>query len=235
VLEPARWFYFSGGKVARDLAELESSLQEIPDEEFVFHVNSSKNDFANWIEYVFEHKGLAEDLRHVTEKKDTIYLIDRFLKSHDDSGKESKFEEKLIVAPPDEKEIDVSKMPAPELKADEADSGKKESEEGPDAADDIPDENEGDASAKGDAVKKAVQEDRHTEHELSKEELHALADDAKYEIALEGRQIEEAKKIEARYEPAHKFIVKEFIYGFLLGLVFGLIMLGALMNVNICY
>jgi acetate kinase len=55
------------GKVIRDLEELVQVLKGIDKKVFEYHVNDSKNDFANWIQYVFKSRKLAEtiaDLRY---------------------------------------------------------------------------------------------------------------------------------------------------------------------------
>jgi hypothetical protein len=86
-----KWFYFTGGKKASTIEELKEVLHTISDSEFVFHVNAGKNDFANWVEGVFGEKDLADDMRHVLEKKDTSAVLARFLKSRE--PKEHRHEE----------------------------------------------------------------------------------------------------------------------------------------------
>ncbi|MBN1792577.1 hypothetical protein JW826_02740 [Candidatus Woesearchaeota archaeon] len=304
MIEPDKWFYFAGGRNAKSLRELVEALSAISDEEFVFHVNSAKNDFANWVEGVFSQKGLADELRHVMERKDTVAIIERFIsnqaqgqtphlqelgKAHGspavspvageepklgapgaasavksvvkDEPKETVKEAvKEIAAPPVEKEIPAQSKealipppkeemriaaPRPEQllappPPHASPSAKEPVRQRPDAAEPV-------ASVAPAAQKPVVkpapvkkqapdQVDTEREHELDDNELEALAEDMRFEMKLEGRQIEERRKIEARYEPHHtKFLIKEFIYGFILGLIFGLIMLGSLMNVNICY
>lgn len=56
-----------GNKIIHDLKELVDILKHIDKKTFEYHVNDSKNDFSNWIRYVFKLKKLAEsidDLRH---------------------------------------------------------------------------------------------------------------------------------------------------------------------------
>jgi tetrahydromethanopterin S-methyltransferase subunit F len=54
---------------------------------------------------------------------------------------------------------------------------------------------------------------------LSNKDVDELAHDIKRVVAMQQRKLEESK---------HKFIVKEFIYGFIIGLIFGVIMIGLL-------
>jgi len=67
-------FYFSDGKVCRDLEELAHVIDDLEDEAFELHVNDSKNDFANWVHDVHDEKELSDKLkktkcknRHVIE------------------------------------------------------------------------------------------------------------------------------------------------------------------------
>lgn len=45
-------FYCCNGEVYRNLSELESALERMQDEHFVYHVNVEKNDFSNWVRHV---------------------------------------------------------------------------------------------------------------------------------------------------------------------------------------
>jgi acetate kinase len=75
------YFVLHGGRVIKDLHELVHVLRIIDKKTFEYHVNDSKNDFANWIRYVFKSKRLAEaidDLRH-EEIGTIINLIDKHI------------------------------------------------------------------------------------------------------------------------------------------------------------
>lgn len=56
-------FYLADGRVCTDLEELAQAIDDITDEVFYHHVSDFHNDFANWVEHIFDEKNLAETLR----------------------------------------------------------------------------------------------------------------------------------------------------------------------------
>lgn len=76
-INPEHYFVLYGGKVIKDLNELMQVLKGIDRKTFDYHVNDSKNDFSNWIRYVFKSAKLAkriEPLRY-DELNNIIELI----------------------------------------------------------------------------------------------------------------------------------------------------------------
>lgn len=69
-------FRFSDGNIAYSLSDLSHMLENISQETFSNHMNPQKNDFANWVEFVFEEKGLAIELRLCKTKEEAINMID---------------------------------------------------------------------------------------------------------------------------------------------------------------
>lgn len=65
------YFVFNNGKKMRNLYQFIDELEHMHEDVFKQHVNESKNDFANWIEHVFEGKGLADELRQIEDRLDT--------------------------------------------------------------------------------------------------------------------------------------------------------------------
>lgn len=61
-INPEHYFVLHDGKTIKDLEELVQTLKNIDKKTFEYHVNDSKNDFANWIQYVFKSRRLAEDI-----------------------------------------------------------------------------------------------------------------------------------------------------------------------------
>ena len=258
VLASDKWFYFVGGKTARTLEELRDSLEQISNEEFVFHVNGAKNDFANWIEGVFNQRDLARELRHVMERKDTIQIINRHIKEHTRSSvadhasypKASNIstqgsvevrkpsEEKLIAGPAHEVELPVKKsaleLPPPNKQEDAVKAGEEPNK--------VKDQSE-DKSPAPESLEENPEEIRidhaSKERDLTREELEDFADDVKFDMKMELHEMQVRRRIDKEYkkyaDQDDRFIVKEFIYGFILGLIFGLIMLGTLLNLNIYY
>jgi len=43
------------------MKELGDSLNTITDEAYVFHANTERNDFANWVRDIIKDEGLAKD------------------------------------------------------------------------------------------------------------------------------------------------------------------------------
>ena len=63
-------FVLQDGRKLESVYELIDELETMHEDLWKHHVNEMKNDFANWIEHVFEDKNLAEDLREMEHKMD---------------------------------------------------------------------------------------------------------------------------------------------------------------------
>jgi|SRR3989304_7562406 len=68
-------FYSNDGRILNNLEELVSALKVMSDQTFRYHVNESKNDFANWIADVIGDDKLAADLRKVTSCGETGKVV----------------------------------------------------------------------------------------------------------------------------------------------------------------
>jgi hypothetical protein len=68
-IPPEKYFRVCNGMVFKSIDEFKKNLFNIDDLSFDYHVNSKKNDFANWIEGVFNKKELADKLRRVYTKE----------------------------------------------------------------------------------------------------------------------------------------------------------------------
>lgn len=55
-------FVLRDGRVLKDFVELAHALEHMSDDVFNHHVNSSRNDFRNWVRDVFSQKELAAEL-----------------------------------------------------------------------------------------------------------------------------------------------------------------------------
>ena len=69
-------FYFKDGTEVSNVKELYTTLNEVGEEEFGYHVSSEKNDFADWIEHSLGKKKLAKKVR----KKQSIDGLKNVLK-----------------------------------------------------------------------------------------------------------------------------------------------------------
>lgn len=70
-------FIFHDGSRAKNIDELLQKIKSLSPEEFSSFVNSSKNDFANWIEQVLLMENLGKKLRRTNSMKKTIRLIEK--------------------------------------------------------------------------------------------------------------------------------------------------------------
>jgi len=63
-------FKLENGSELHSIKEFFEKINNIPDEVFYKHVTNKKNDFAEWIEHVFEEKELANKIRKKYNKKE---------------------------------------------------------------------------------------------------------------------------------------------------------------------
>ena len=62
-------FYCCDGSCFKNLEELQKALKKMNLETFKCHVNSKKNDFANWIYDVIGDINLSKNLREIFDSK----------------------------------------------------------------------------------------------------------------------------------------------------------------------
>lgn len=73
-------FVLNDGRVLKSVQELADSLEDMATEVFDHHVNPMRNDFATWVEDVFEERSLARDLRETRNRIETrIKLLQRLV------------------------------------------------------------------------------------------------------------------------------------------------------------
>jgi hypothetical protein len=70
-IPPEKYFMLCSGTAIKSIEELALMLDKITDEDFSFHVNEEKNDFANWIKDVFGNKELADCIYPLKDKKES--------------------------------------------------------------------------------------------------------------------------------------------------------------------
>ncbi|MGM5484371.1 MAG: hypothetical protein ACQEP1_00685 [Nanobdellota archaeon] len=61
-------FFMSNGETISDLIDLADAFENMADDVFRHHVNSDKNDFAEWVKGVLEEENLAENLSKENDK-----------------------------------------------------------------------------------------------------------------------------------------------------------------------
>ena len=69
------FFVLVTGDRLKNVKELADTLGNIDDSHYNHHVNEAKNDFANWIQDVFEEFDLAEKLKTAKNKEHAQFII----------------------------------------------------------------------------------------------------------------------------------------------------------------
>ena len=109
-------FIFGDNSQAHTLNDLIDKLQNSDDELFYFHVNSEKNDFANWIQFGLGLPELARIVSGITNKESFIEAVKLFLRTTEEGkSKENNLKEEkkkkllsLFKEPLDQKATDSS-------------------------------------------------------------------------------------------------------------------------------
>lgn len=70
-------FWFVSGRTINGLSELCDAIQTLSKEQFEYHVNAEKNDFANWVGDVFGLNDLAADVRRQKSVRGLVQLLKR--------------------------------------------------------------------------------------------------------------------------------------------------------------
>ncbi len=73
------YFFVNDGTVLRNVLDLSKQLDKMADEVFEHHVNGMRNDFSNWIKYVFKEEKLAEELLKTTNKDKTQIILLKYV------------------------------------------------------------------------------------------------------------------------------------------------------------
>ena len=68
-------------RTLKTLDDLSEAINLIDPETFQKHVNEEKNDFANWVQYVFGEDALADQLRKFPTPLRMMVSIEKFLRS----------------------------------------------------------------------------------------------------------------------------------------------------------
>jgi acetate kinase len=81
VINTEHYFVLKDGELIKSLEELVLIIKNIDKETFEYHVNNEKNDFANWIRYVFKAGRLSDIVSgfDYSQKNNIIKAIDKHL------------------------------------------------------------------------------------------------------------------------------------------------------------
>ncbi|MBR9692619.1 hypothetical protein GOV07_01665 [Candidatus Woesearchaeota archaeon] len=193
-IPPEQQFHFRDGESISDLEGLKGKIESIGYEEFYGHVNDEKNDFAAWVEGVLQDTELANRLRAVTSIVETVEMLNEALYPEDTQVAETALESSG--------ETDFQQRIEEQLFSEE-----------PKHVDNL--EGDTDFSSEGDEVSLPTPE------EVQGERLPGApvttADEAHTPIT-------ERVDRPVSHEEHMKFVVKQFIYGFLLGIIIGYVL-----------
>ncbi len=211
-------FHFRDGRQAHNLQDLKEAIEEMPLDEFNHHVDEFNNDFANWIEFVYQNSALANDLRKLTSRKEILNVLNVELGKYLDLRKGALDDEPVGDAVADGLKEDVDKGTNDTVKDDVRD----------DVKDAVKEERE-DGAEKSTPNKKAVEEEEvapATKKQFAGEPYVPTTPPQ----TIRTHTGEEVHTISTH--AVHAFIVKEFIYGAIAGFIVGLLLMAILMNLG---
>lgn len=70
-------FVCINGVRARNVKELVKLFEKLSDDDYRYHVTSEKNDFANWVQGVFQNGHLSANFRSARSKKEAFQYVKR--------------------------------------------------------------------------------------------------------------------------------------------------------------
>lgn len=80
--DDAHLFWVEGNGALRNLKDLAESLKNMSDDTFVHHVNTERNDFANWTAEILLDTRLASELRRAKSRVTSLKKVEARLKNH---------------------------------------------------------------------------------------------------------------------------------------------------------
>lgn len=105
-VRPEVYFYLANGTIIKSIFELISNLKKIKEEVYAHHVNTDKNDFANWIKDIYSDEALASKVTLTKNKKALIKTLEQALK---ENTKKIKEEEKIRKLEEKKRDLELKK------------------------------------------------------------------------------------------------------------------------------
>lgn len=78
-IKPENYFVLNSGGVIKSIEELASTLEFMSDDEFRYHANAERNDFANWIKDIFSKKELGDKIAAAGDRKDALIVLLKYM------------------------------------------------------------------------------------------------------------------------------------------------------------
>jgi hypothetical protein len=194
-------FHFRDGTSVGSLEQLKRKIESISYQEFYFHVNVEKNDFANWVYYVLREEQLAADLRKVTSIVETVEIINDYLHPRPITAMrtdaQSRIEQAIFTNPmPAESNVQVVIEQAQKIPA---------------------------STPKNDALDFKIIEEKASIKDEKKENLQPKVTAAvSEELFSKSQPVHKTATINDT--DVTRLIVKDFMYGLVFGLLIGLIL-----------
>ena len=70
-----RFFWCNDGRIFRNMRDLSAGLASMSAETFVYHLNTEKNDFSNWLKDSVGDEQLAEDLEDPISRREAAKTV----------------------------------------------------------------------------------------------------------------------------------------------------------------
>jgi hypothetical protein len=80
-VSPENAFWCNNGIIFKNLYDLESGFKNMPADVYVYHANSEKNDFSNWVSDILGDKRLASELKKCKSKEDAAKKVSAKIKA----------------------------------------------------------------------------------------------------------------------------------------------------------
>ncbi|MCH7850417.1 MAG: hypothetical protein IH845_02130 [Nanoarchaeota archaeon] len=98
-IESSAYFYATNGEVLKNLEDLLSFLNNVDEETFFNHVNSEKNDLANWTRDILNEKRLSNKMfKTINRDEMAVYIEERLEKSGEGGVDKKSVISKLVEA-----------------------------------------------------------------------------------------------------------------------------------------
>ncbi len=80
ITDATSYFYANNGMVIKNLTELQTALEKMDDQAFNYHVNSMKNDFANWVKNTIKDQVASALLEKSRTRSQAVNAVKHRLK-----------------------------------------------------------------------------------------------------------------------------------------------------------
>lgn len=240
-MDKQQQFHFRDGTHASSLNDLKEKIETISYAEFYHHVNSSKNDFANWVRYVLKDDQLANSLEKTTSIVETVEVMNDYLHPRAHHVREDDIQERIedqlgIDAPEpttqELEEVPAVQEPLPAQEDVQEPLAVEEKVQTPPAVQEtvlepmLADESpsfEDFYEQKEEPVQQSAQEEQTQQVQQSQQEdaKDSLADKETHHYRVDKQEKKELKEFHHNLD---KIIIKDFIWGLIFGLIIGFVL-----------